>query len=103
MAENEEVSVITHLLEIEKKASSVINAAAIESDKRISNAKIAAEAEFKKQYALEAEKVSGEFDAKKDEVIKAHDQVMASYKQSVEQKNQDKESFRAFLDKVLFE
>ena len=103
MADNEEVSVITHLLEIEKQASSVINAAAVECDRKISNAKINAEQEFKKQYAVEAEKLQNDFDVKKNEILHNHEAVMNSYKKSVEQKNQDKEKFQDFLNKVLFE
>ena len=103
MAENDEVSIIAHLLEIEKQASSVINAASVECDRNISNAKISAEAEFKKQYAVEADKVQNEFNLKKEAVKKNHDDVMNAYRNSVEQKEQHKEQFSELLEKVLFE
>ena len=48
MSDNDEVSIIAHLLKVEKEASKIIACANIKADKEISDAKIAADAEFKK-------------------------------------------------------
>lgn len=100
--EKDEVSIIAHLLEIEKQASQIISAANIKGDKKISDAKIAAEAEFKKQYALKAEEIQKNFEGEKNKIQSEHDSIINEYKASVESKNQNKEAFGELLNQLLF-
>lgn len=103
MAGNEEVSIIAHLLEVEKQASQVISVANVKADKKISEAKIAADAEFKKLFTEKSDKIQNDFNENKTKIVDEHNKVMEEYKSSVENKAQNKENFNAFLDKVLFE
>jgi len=103
MADNDEVNIISHLLEVEKQASQVIAVANVKSDKNISQAKIAADAEFKKLYTEKSEQLQKDYENKKAEITEKHNKVLSDYKTSVESMPQNKENFSALLDKVLFE
>lgn len=102
MADNDEVSIIAHLLEVEKQASQIISAANIKGDKEISDAKMAAEVEFKKNYSERAELLEKNFETKKVEITAEHDKILAEYKASVEEKTQNKEAFCSVIEKELF-
>ncbi len=103
MAENSEVSIITHLLEVEKQASQIIAAANIKSERKISEAKVAADNEFKSMYSGKAEELNNDFNRQKNEITAQHDSILSEYKDQVEKRPQNKEAFFACLDKVLFE
>lgn len=100
---NEEVSIIAHLIEIEKQASQIIAAANIKGDKKISEAKIAAENEFKNLYAEKAKKLLADFENEKLQILEAHNKIIDEYKHSVESRNQNKEDFNKLLASLLFE
>ena len=51
MAENTEIDAINHLLEVEKNASALINDAAQEADRRLSEARSKYNAEYKTRYS----------------------------------------------------
>jgi len=102
MADNDEVSIITHLLEIEKQASQIISAASIKGDKEISDAKINADSEFKRLYSEKAVALEKAFADKKSEINSEHDKILQEYKTSVAEKPQDKKSFAMFVEKELF-
>ena len=102
MSDNDEVSIIAHLLEVEKEASKIIACANIKADKEISDAKIDADAEFKKLYSEKAALLEKEFEAKKAEVTASHDKILHSYKASVAGMSQNKEAFASVIEKELF-
>lgn len=102
MADNDEVSIIAHLLEVEKQASQIISVANVKGDKEISDAKIAADAEFKKLYSEKAELLEKEFEAKKTEVTASHEKILQDYKDSVAGMPQNKEAFASLIEKELF-
>ncbi len=101
--DNEEVSIIAHLLEVEKEASQIIAAANIKGDKKIAEAKMAADSEFKSLYAEKSEELQKDFENKKQAVFSSHEKIISEYKASVESKNQNKEAFNNLLEKTLFE
>lgn len=100
---NEEVSIITHLLEVEKQASQIITVAGIKGDKMISDAKIAADSQFKKLYQEKSEKLQNDFDQKKSQIELEYNKVMDEYKESVYKQKQDKEKFNSVMNSLLFE
>lgn len=102
MSDNDEVSIIAHLLKVEKEASKIIACANIKADKEISDAKIAADAEFKKKYAERAEILEKNFEEKKSEISDEHDKILQVYKASVASIPQNKEAFASVIEKELF-
>lgn len=102
MADNDEVSIIAHLLEVEKEASKIISGANIKADKEISDAKIAADAEFKKNYAERAGILEKNFEEKKAAISDEHDKILQDYKASVAGMPQNKEAFASVIEKELF-
>ncbi|MCQ2584591.1 MAG: hypothetical protein MJ185_03285 [Treponema sp.] len=102
MADNDEVSIIAHLLEVEKEASKIISGANIKADKEISDAKISADAEFKKNYAERAEVLEKDFQTKKAVISSEHDKILQDYKTSVAGMTQNKEAFASVIEKELF-
>lgn len=103
MADNDEVNIITHLLEVEKQASQVISVANVKGDKIISDAKANADSEFKRLYSEKAEKLQKDFETQKIQITENHQRNLNEYKKSVEDQPQNKEAFSVLLDKVLFE
>lgn len=100
---NDEVSIIAHLLEIEKQASQIIAAANFKGDKKISEAKITSENEFKSLYAEKAKALQADYENQKSRILEAHNKIIDEYKQSVESRTQNKESFNSLLTSLLFE
>lgn len=99
---NEEVSIITHLIEIEKQASQIITVANVKGDKMISEAKMATDAQFKKLYQEKSEMLQKDFEEKKAQIDLQYSKEMEEYKESVYKQNQDKEKFNSVMDNLLF-
>ena len=87
MAENE-VNVISHLLEVESQATALIDDAQIESNKRITEAKTKADELFYTKY--------------RDIVEAAHNAEIESYKNKISNSEKDVDAFNSFLNKTLF-
>lgn len=101
MADNEELNVINHLLDIEKGAASLINEAMEEADKRIAEARAKYNAEYKEKYDAVLEELKAKYDSDVAEVVQAHKKEIEDFKSSVEGKNQDYSAFSGLLDKLL--
>lgn len=99
---DDEVSVIAHLLEIEKQASQILSAANITGDKNIAEAKIAADLEFKKKYSEKASGLQNEYEEKRKVIQSEHDGIIGQYKASVESKPQNTKAFSELMDKLLW-
>ena len=61
MVENTEIDAINHLLEVEKNASALINDAAQEADRRLSEARSKYNAEYKIRYDQVAARLEAEY------------------------------------------
>lgn len=101
MAENSEIDVIKHLLEIEKEASQMINDAKIEAEKRISDARNKYNALFRESYDSMISKMEAEYQNNVKETEENHNKEIESFKNSLESKSQNKEEFAKFLDSYL--
>ena len=101
MAESE-TNVISHLLEIEDEATSIIDAAQIESNERVLSSKAIADELFHSKYAEIVQKFEGEYTETINNYSKSHDEEFESYKNYILQSKKDVESFNAFMNKVLF-
>ncbi len=103
MAENNpELDAINHLLEVEKKASALINDAMIESEKRLSDARIKYNTQYKSRYDELVSGLESDFQKKHAEIEAKYQKEMDDYKADIESKPLDKESFDNLLDKLLF-
>ena len=103
MAEiNMEIDAINHLLEVEKNASALINDAAQEADRRLSDAHAKYNAEYKLRYDEVASRLESEYQENHNLVAEKYQKEIDSYKESLAAKSQNYEAFSSLLDKLLF-
>ena len=98
-----EIGVISHLLEVEAEASELVKNAQAEANKRLSEARAKADSDFKLQFEKIQSKFESEYNTKIQSISENHAKIIKEYKESAESVEQDKESFKAFLEKVLSE
>ena len=98
-----DVNVISHLLDVEKQASSLVTEARIDAEKRVSEARAKADAQFKSQFESISEKMETEYNSKIDELSKKHEKDFLEYTSVVDATEQDKEGFNELFKKVLEE
>lgn len=103
MAEtNPELDAINHLLEVEKKASALIKDAMIESEKRLSDAHLKYNSQYKARYDELVSGLESAYQTKHAEIEAKYQKEMDDYKADIESKPLDKQSFDNLLDKLLF-
>jgi len=98
----EEIEAITLLLNVEKEASILVDEALQQAEKRISDAKTTANAEFQKKYNQLVEKMEADYNQKVAEIQANHITKIEEYKSSLETRNQNKEAFNTFVESVFF-
>lgn len=102
MENSTELDIINHLLAIEKDASSLINDAQIESEKRISEAKIKYNAEYKEKYDAAVKVLEKEYESELEKIKAAHDKEIKDYENELESSEKNSKAFNEALDKLLF-
>ncbi len=98
----EEISVITHLLDVEREASAMVLDAQKRADEKIAAARAQAEVEFKNKYSSVISEIEKNEQVAKDEIEKKHNSDILEYQQSLDSCEKDYNSFNALMDKVLF-
>ncbi len=102
MAENNpELDAINHLIEVEKSASTLIDDAKIEADKRLSQARLQYNSEYKSKYDQLVMQMEADFNSKRDEIESKYKKQIDEYKASIEGKSQDEKAFDSLLEKLL--
>ena len=102
MAEqNLELDAIKHLLEVEKNASVLIGDAKIEADKRLADARLKYNSEYKEKYDVIASELESDYQNKLKEITSKYKSEIEEYRKSLENKPQNDEAFNALLDKYL--
>ena len=101
ITDNPELDAINHLLEIEKNASILVNDAHIESDKRISQARLQFSTKYKESLEKITEELESEYKDKLESISKKYADEFTEYKSSLEKKVQNKENFSELLEKLL--
>lgn len=96
------VDVIGHLIDMEHEAGGLLLDAQMEADRRIAAAKLEADACFKTEYNKFVKELEASYNEEILAMTRAHEQSMDEYVQSIKSAKQNKESFAAFLDSVLF-
>lgn len=101
-AENPELEEITHLLEVEKQATTLINDAMTEADKRRNEAHLKFNEQFKLKVNELTEKLTAEYNNSIEQIKQNHAKELEDYKKSMEQKEIDQKAFNVLLDNLLF-
>lgn len=102
MAENE-ANVISHLLNVEAQASDLVKEAQDEANKRLSSVHAKADAEFKEKFDKIVSELEKSYNDRISAIDEKHKEALEEYKSSVENAEQNKADFNAFLKKVLIE
>lgn len=102
MENNSELGIINHLLSIEKDASSLINDAQIESEKRVAEARNKYNAEYKDRYEKTVKALEENYQKELEQVKESHDKEIQEYISSLESSEKNTKVFNEVLDKVLF-
>lgn len=99
---NEEISVINHLLKVEKEAYTLIDEAVKDSEAKVSSVRSECEEEFKNQFSLCEQKIKAEYEEKLSALSTEHDTLFNEYKNNLTNQPQNKQSFNELLDNLLF-
>ena len=103
MAENtSEIDAINHLLEVEKNAAALIDDAAQEADRRLSEARAKYNSEYKARYEKEAARLEAEYQTAHEKIAEKYQKEIDSYKESLAAKPQDSAAFAETLNRLLF-
>ena len=103
MAENNtEIDAINHLLEVEKNASALINDAAQEADRHLSEARSKYNSEYKPRYDEIAARLEAEYQENHKETEEKYQKEIESFKESLAAKPQNYDAFSSLLDQLMF-
>jgi len=102
MEKSTELDIINHLLSIEKDASSLINDAQIEAEKRVSDAKVKYNSEYKEKYEAIVKDLESDFQTEMEQIKAAHDKEIKDYENELESCEKNATNFNQVLDKLLF-
>ena len=98
-----ESDIIGHLVDVEHKASTLLDNAKKEAQIRVDEAKVTAD----KQYSVEYKKIIVDFEndyAQKTKALnKTYKEAIKKYTEKTENLSQDAEAFNNLLDKLLLE
>ena len=97
-----EIDVISHLVEIEHQAAELLLDTQIEADRRTTEAKTKATAEYKERYESIIKELEAQYIADASSIDKKHNSVMEDYKHAIDCTQVDTDKFNQLLDKLLF-
>lgn len=98
-----EIDVITHLLEVENQASSLIDQALAESNRRVLAAKAKSDEIFDSKYHSAISEIEKNYEAAIDSFNSEHKKNFDDYKNQILNAHKDFDSFNSFMDKILSE
>ncbi len=99
---DKEVYTISHLLEVEQKASELIAQAQADADKKIADAKSKADAMFQEQYTKIVSDCENSYSAKTSALSQENTRKIEDYKKTISASGQDRKTFNSYLDSILF-
>ncbi|MCR4735228.1 MAG: hypothetical protein K5829_09525 [Treponema sp.] len=103
MADNsEEISVINHLLKVEKEAYVLIDDAMKDAEAKVSSARVACDAEFREKYSKALELMEQDYNKNLETLTTSHDSILNEYKAKITGQTLNKTAFNELLDKLLF-
>lgn len=98
----EETDVISHLIEVERQAATLLMDAQVEADKRISAAKTKADEKYRSGYEKAVADVEAEFKTAIGQISVKHDEVFSQYIDEVKAVPKNEAAFNELLDNLLF-
>ena len=100
MSEN---NVISHLMNVENQASTLIFEAQTVAEKNISDARATAENLYKQKYEKLLNELELDYSEKIQKIIQNNKNSFNQYQQKIQDLPQDEKSFNELLDSLLFE
>jgi F0F1-type ATP synthase membrane subunit b/b' len=97
--DNDEV--IGHLLKIESEASTMVDEAQAEADKRLLSAEKQNHAAFEERYSKESKRLETEFQAIKEKAQQQYQTELEACREKTAALNSDTKRFSALLDKFV--
>lgn len=101
--ENPEIDALTHLLEVEKKASGLVGDAQVEADKRLVETQLKYNTEYKSKYDKLTKSLENQYLQKLEEIKAKYAVEIEEYKNGLKEKNQDKKAFVSLMEKLILE
>ncbi len=98
-----EVDVISHLMNVENQASSLILEAQTVAEKNISDARSTAENLYKQKYEKLVNDLDSDYSDKVQKILQNKKKSFDEYQQKIQGLPQDISSFNNLLDSLLFE
>lgn len=96
-----EVNTISHLLEVEQKATELTSQARQDADKKIAGAKAQADSLFKSEYEKIIADCEHDYAQKKASLDDKNQKEISSFKAKISESLLDVKAFNSFLDSVL--
>lgn len=97
-----ETDIIGHLLDVEHSAAEVLLDAQVEADRRISEAKAAADCEYKNQYEQLVQDLEQKYVSETSNIEDSHQQAMDTYRKDLSHAETDTAAFDDLMNKFLF-
>lgn len=101
LGNNPELDDIQHLLEIEKSATSILDEAKKEADKRLIDANSKYNTEYKKSYDKISSQLEKKFNEDFDAISNKYRGELESYKAAMEEKKLNEKEFSSLLEKLI--
>lgn len=101
MRENE-VDVMEHLLDVETRASAIVEDAQTESQKKIASAKSKADDDFNSKCSGIEKDLESDCNNKIKSADEEHSTLIQNFQNQITKSEKDTLSFNSFMDKVLF-
>ena len=98
-----EIDVISHLMNVENQAATLIFEAQTVAEKNISDARATAENLYKQKYENLINDLESDYSEKIQKILKNNKNSFNEYQQKIQDLPQDIESFNKLLDTLLFE
>jgi vacuolar-type H+-ATPase subunit H len=95
--------VLGHLLKIEADASTLVNDAQAEADRRVLEAEKENQAALEKRYCEESERLESEYLALKQKIRQEYQSELDAYREKLGGARPDTNRFSALLDKLIAE
>ncbi|OJF76904.1 MAG: hypothetical protein BKP49_04880 [Treponema sp. CETP13] len=96
-----ESDIIGHLVDVEHKASTLVDNAKKEAQTRLDKAKVKAEKQYLEEYKKVIEELEREYVLKTNSLTKIHQDTIQAYKEKIGALGQDRKAFNNLLDKLL--
>ena len=96
-----EIDAINHLLEVEKNASALINDAAMEAERRLSQARSKYNTEYKNGYDKIASELEAQYNQNQKTIEQKYNDELEAYKATLAAKLQNYDAFASLLEKLL--